>query len=351
MLKIEYIEKQEQWDTFLTTLPHGNILQSWIWGDFQKELGRKIWRLGIFNEDRLVGVALAYKIPTRLRTHIYLSNGPEILPEFFVEGFTKLTGFLKALGIQEKAKFVRIDPIIEESEKNNEFFKSLRLKKSPTHVQPQCKWILDISKDENELLKDMKSNDTRIKINKATKEGVLVSNSTDVVDYEQFEQLLVKTVNRQNFIPHPLSYYQTQFRILSPNNYRVFLAKKDGEVLAGALIGYFGDTAFYLHGGSNTSKDLNKYRGTQACIWEAIKYAKEKGFKYFDFWGVAEKDNKKDPWSGFTTFKKGFGGYMFKTIFPHDLPLSPSYLVISTLERYNKVWSKAYYQFTKIIKK
>lgn len=351
MLKIELVTSKEKWDNFLTSKEHANILQSFAWGDFQKALGRKIWRIGIFDENTLVGVALAQKIPTRLRTHIYISNGPEIDKEYFKVSMEKLLGYVKALGIQEKVNFIRFDPVIEDNEENNKFLSSLGVKRASTHTQAEFKWILDISKDEEQLLSEMEKN-TRYEIKKAQKEGVVVKSSTEISDFEEFEKLFWETVQRQKFIPHFKEYYRTQFEeMCKTGNYRVFVAKKDNTAISAALIGLYGDTAFYLHAGSKNEKEINKLMGPQIIVWEAIRYAKTLGMKYFDFWGITNSTDTKHPFYGFTRFKKGFGGYQFNTIRGYDLPLSPKYLVISILERYRELWGGVYGSIMKILKK
>lgn len=351
MLKIETIENRELWDKFLTMQDHSNILQSWAWGEFQKKLGRKIWRVGIFRNEDLVGVALAQYIPTRLRSHIYISNGPVIVKGFEDDGIIALVGYLKALAITEKAKFVRLDPIWEDNEINNGYLKAAKLQKATTHVQAEYKWILDITKDEKQLLEDMKKS-TRYEIRKSEKEGIVVTSSSRIEDFYEFETLFQQTVNRQKFIPHPKEYYQTQFEVMTQsNNYKVVLAKKDNNIIAAALVGVFGDTSFYLHASSQNDKESNKLMAPQAIIWHCIKEGKLNGQKYFDFWGVAPTDDPKDPWAGFTRFKKGFGGYLFKTVRAYDLPISSEYFIISLLEKYREVWGGIYYNLKQILKK
>lgn len=351
MLKIELIDNQTIWDNFLTSQKHSNILQSWAWGEFQKTFGRKIWRIGIFDENTLIGVALAQHIPTKLRSHIYISNGPVILEAYLKEAIEKLKGYVKALGIQEKVVFVRMDPLLENTKANNKLLKSANLVKASTHIQAENKWILDISKDEQTLLSEMEKN-TRYEINKSQKEGVEVVISKDISDYQEFEKLFVLTAKRQKFIHHPLEYYKTQFETMTKfDNYAVVIAKKDSKVISAALIGYFGDSAFYLHAASINERQVNKLMGPQAVVWGAILQAKKRGMKYFDFWGIASDDNPKNTWAGFTRFKKGFGGLQFNTVRAYDLPLSWQYYFVSILEKYRELWGGLYFKLKTILKK
>ncbi|MCC7289876.1 peptidoglycan bridge formation glycyltransferase FemA/FemB family protein [bacterium] len=344
MIKIELVENQEVWDTFLTNQPHANILQSWAWGDFQFKLNRKIWRIGIFNDSTMIGVALAQLIPTKLRTHIYVSNGPVIANGYEAEALGKLMGYLKALGIQEKVNFVRVDPLWEDNRTNRQTLKGVGLKKASTHVQAEYKWILDISPNNATLLNQMKKN-TRYEIKKAEKEGVVVRASTNFEEYDLFELLFMKTVARQKFVPHPYEYYKTQFKtLLKADMYKIYIAQKGDTVLATALIATFGDSSFYLHAASLNNREANKLMAPQTLVWHAIQEGKAQGVKYFDFWGVAKDDNPKDQWAGFTRFKKGFGGELFKVVRAHDLPLTPAYALISVLEATRELWGGIYYK-------
>jgi lipid II:glycine glycyltransferase (peptidoglycan interpeptide bridge formation enzyme) len=52
------------------------------------------------------------------------------------------------------------------------------------------------------------------------------------------------------------------------------------------------------------SSDLAAY----ALQWKAIKTAKQRGFRYYDFLGIAPENSNNHAWSGVTDFKKKFGG-------------------------------------------
>lgn len=347
MLKFELLEDRQKWDDFVKSFSPSNILQSWEWGQFQLSLGRKIWRIAAVENDQIKAVALAQLVPTKLRTHIYVSNGPVFDPDHSKEILPQLIGYLKALGIQEKVKFVRMDPLLQSTKENRIMLKEMGLKKSATHTQAEVKWLLDIAVSEETLLAAMRKN-TRYEVKRSTKEGIEITSSVDMKDFEIFLELFRDTTKRQKFIPHPLDYYRKQFEALSKGGiYKVYLAKKGKEVLAAALISFYGNCASYLHAASLNNKDANKYFAPQAIIWQAIKDAKTVGCKYFDFWGVAKTDNPNDPWAGFTRFKKGFGGYEFRVIRARDIPLAPEYPLLSLLDSTREIWGGLYYRLIK----
>lgn len=351
MIKIELVEDKKAWDNIASASSPSTVLQSWDWGDFQVSLGRKIWRIGVYDDDVLVGVALAQLIPTKLRTHIYVSNGPVIRREKVKEHMPKLVGYLKALAIQEKVHFVRIDPLYKDDELINKELSDMGMKRSQTFTQSENKWLLDVTEEEESLLRNMRKS-TRYEIKKAEREGVTVYSSDKIEDYKQFEKLFLITAKRQNFIPHPITYYEKQFTTLTKGGiYKAYCAVRNGEVLATALISFYGDTASYLHASSLSNPEVNKYMAPPALVWQAIKDTKAKGMKYFDFWGIALTDDPKHPWAGFTRFKKGFGGFLFKVVRSYDIPTSPRYPLIALMDATRESWGIWYYKLLKLLKR
>ncbi len=85
------------------------FLQSWHWGEFQKMMGNKIWRLGVYINDDLVGVSLVIEIAARRGKFLFLPHGPivKIPKQKVLEALLKK---LKEIAEQEKANFIRIAP-------------------------------------------------------------------------------------------------------------------------------------------------------------------------------------------------------------------------------------------------
>ncbi len=106
-----------------------------------------------------------------------------------------------------------------------------------------------------------------------------------------------------------------------------------GEVLAGAIILFWGNQAFYHHGASVSTKIPASY----LLQWKAIIEAQKRGIKVYNLWGIAPEDKPNHPWRGLTLFKKGFGGREIKYIHAHDFPLSPFYTLARTVETVRRI--------------
>lgn len=99
-------------------------------------------------------------------------------------------------------------------------------------------------------------------------------------------------------------------------NGKFYLVKDEmNTIIGGIIVVYQGDTVRYYKGAANP-----KFRHIpilHIALWEAVKDAKLRGFKYFDFWGYNHWVNEDNQIFFINRFKKGFGGeYVFypKTI-------------------------------------
>jgi lipid II:glycine glycyltransferase (peptidoglycan interpeptide bridge formation enzyme) len=108
-----------------------------------------------------------------------------------------------------------------------------------------------------------------------------------------------ETKARDKFRLHSMNYYQKMLKAVP--FIKLLVAEHDGKIIAGNIVSFFGDMATYIHGGSSDEK--RNVMAPYLLQWQAIKIAKEKNLKYYDFNGINER-----LWPGVTRFKKGFGG-------------------------------------------
>src|SRR5260370_24281186 len=85
-ITIAEITDREQWDGFLTSQPRGHLLQSYDWGELNKYLGSRIYRVGALDQGRMVGgmlilvtqVPLPVKVPGVHFKWLYCCRGPSV---------------------------------------------------------------------------------------------------------------------------------------------------------------------------------------------------------------------------------------------------------------------------------
>jgi len=109
----------------------------------------------------------------------------------------------------------------------------------------------------------------------------------------------------------------------------IFLGKHQGKYLAGAFVIFWQNRAFYHHGASIKSK----VPLSSLLQFFAIKEAIKRRCSFYNFWGIAESEDKSHPWYGLTFFKKGFGGEKKVYLRTKDYPLSFWYLLNYVVEK------------------
>jgi lipid II:glycine glycyltransferase (peptidoglycan interpeptide bridge formation enzyme) len=335
-MEIREINSKEVWETFLAELKPASFLQSWNWAEFNTKTGHNVLRLGIYENEILIAVAMVLKVTAKRGSFMF---APHInLPtKFDLQVMTKaLTSYLIPIAKKEKCAFIRLSPLVENSAENNQAFIGAGYKESPTHMMhPEHTWILDIRPSEAELLAGMRKT-TRYSIKKAEKDGVIIKSSANRADLDKFLAVYDTTVKRQEFKPFSREYFSTEAEIfLRDNQALLFFAEYQGEIVGSAFIVFYGDSAFYHHGA--TTRKFEKLTDAQALQWEAIKEAKRRGLSFYNFWGVVSETAIKHPWFGLSTFKRGFGGFEKNYVHAKDYVLSSRYWITYLIEYVRKI--------------
>lgn len=279
----------------------GTFLHSWEWGEFQKRVGNRIQRIDHVDEHgRTIAQAIRYRLP--------FAQGYWFVPKGPLGGapLEKQVAILRNELVG--GVFLRIEPGREAT-----------LMQFPS-VQPSTTWCVDLKKDEEQLLAEMKSK-TRYNIRLAARKGVECK-IVDLESFDDFVRLMDQTTTRDGFSAHPSAYYRALVESINSPDARAFLAiaSYDGRPLAANIMIDFAGTRTYLHGASS-----NLHRNVMAPYalhWFLMKDAKEHGMEEFDFWGIApEGADDTHAWKGITRYKKGFGGFEKEMPGTYELPM------------------------------
>lgn len=337
---IQEIKDKNEWETFASLCNEKTFCQSWNWGEFNKTMGDSFWRLGIYNNNDLVAIAQILKIKARRGTFIFVPHGP-IFKEQKQEKeiIATLLEHLKKLGKEHNADFIRLAPLLERTKENMDIFKGLGFRTAPIHMHPELTWELGLTDSEDKILANMRKT-TRYLIKQGEKNpGVVIEKSQSYSDLEAFEEVYKITADRHSFVPFSMKYLKNELESFAGDDEIViFSGKYSGEIVASAMVIYWKGGAFYHQGAS--SLKYPKIPVSYLVQWEAIKEAKKRGCKTYNFWGIAPESEleakENHPWKGLSLFKKGFGGYKKEYVKTQDFPLKLKYWAICIFEEIRK---------------
>jgi lipid II:glycine glycyltransferase (peptidoglycan interpeptide bridge formation enzyme) len=340
-MEIKIINNQKEWDGWLSQNQQAGIFpQSWFWGEILQEEGKNIERLAIVeNEETIAQAQVVYhNLPFGWK-YAFCPKGYilKISKQFLIFNesiYQAITEYLK----NKKCIFFRFEP-------NNVKYLMHDTKKT-ININPRATVVLDLSKTEEELLGGMHQK-TRYNIKLAEKKDLRVENKKDL---ESFVSLSQKTGARDGFKLHDQKHYNLV--ISSSTTYQLNILKQNKLLAIGIFIAC-GDTFTYLYGASDYQ--YRQFMAPYLLQWEGIKLAKQMGYKFYDFFGIApslslkhkntralKQDNyeydKKHQYAGITRFKIGFGGIIKESPGTFDIVLlSFNYNIYKILRKINRL--------------
>jgi len=316
-MDVSFVFDKKTWDDFLFSCGSANFLQSFDWGEMQKSFGRRVWRLGFFKDGRQVGASQIIEHYFGFGCgYLYIPRGP-----VGVISVQSLIGFLKKELKNYGRLFLRMEPSSNAMLADFTNFGARRA----SSIQPVNEWVIDLAKTEEEMLKET-GEKTRYNIRLAAKKGLefKIAESSEEKEkmFKDFWQIMKKTAGRDKIKLHSEKYYQLMLDGLPTS--RLITARFQNKIAAGGIFleasGYF----YYLHGAFDY--DFRQMMAPYFLHWEAIKLARARGFKKYNFGGVNLEDETdfdyKKSWEGITRFKKGFGGEYLRYLGTWELPLN-----------------------------
>ncbi len=163
--------------------------------------------------------------------------------------------------------------------------------------------VIDLRKSLDEIWKNMAKKSCRYFINRAKREGIEVKINTS---YPEFMNLYADFSKTKNF-------HTTIIGKKALKRAPLFTAYLQSELLAGIILVEDEKNIKWLMGASkrlesDKSKSTLISCANRLLIWEAIKYAKEKGISEFDFGGYYTGSDENHPLCRVNQFKRQFGG-------------------------------------------
>jgi hypothetical protein len=129
------------------------------------------------------------------------------------------------------------------------------------------------------------NNTTRLHINRALKNGIFIRKTSDFEDIERF--IAIYYMNMQRVNANPSYYFSPDYfrNLINATDFNsvLFVAEKDGEIIAGGIFTICNGIMQYHLGG--TKNEMLKFSPLKLLIDSARIYANEMGCNYFHLGG------------------------------------------------------------------
>jgi len=330
-----YTVTQSDWEDFIGQNPSCHLLQTSQWGEFKAQFGWQPVRIIAGHSGAQIlfrRLPLGYSIA-------YIPKGPvgEITPTLLTE--------IEEICVDQKAIIIYVEPDAWEEDFDASQLIEGGFRESRISIQPRRTIVIELDGDEEIWLERMKQK-TRYNIRLAKKKNVEVNSSKDV---DTFIRLMKITGTRNMFSVHNEAYYRTAYDIFSSSgNCELLIAYYQQKPLAALMVFYQGVRAWYFYGASS---NLERNRMANYLLqFEAMRWAKMKGCKLYDLWGIPDYDEEQleaqftsrndGLWSVYR-FKRGFGGLIKRSAGVYEKVIHPiPYTIYAAMLRLRK-WDAA----------
>ena len=282
-MKLVDAENRKEWDDFVTSHPEANFLQSWDFYEFYKSRGNQIVRRVVWDNNEIVAAYAGVIENAKRGRYLAIAGGP-ILDWGRRELVDAVFADMCSEGNKHKCVFVRVRPQLELSPQSLNLMQELGLRRAPMYLSVEFAGVLDLEKDETEIMQGMRQR-LRRALRKGAKNDIQIEKSTNPDDIHKFYQIELETAGRHRFVAFSEDFLTKQFAAFAKHNEAIlYTAKYQGEILAQNFMIFYGNEASYHYG---VSSELGtKYSGAPLLHMEAMRDARERGIKRYNFWGI-----------------------------------------------------------------
>ncbi len=298
------------WEQFLAAYPQAHVLQTPAWGALKADFG---WRTLHVVAGAAGAQVLLRRLPLGMSV-AYLPKGPVGDPAAWPDLWPRLD----ALCRRSRALFLKVEPDVWQGQAA----RPPGFSDSDEDIQPARTLVVDLSGSEDDVLGRMKQK-TRYNIRLAMKKDIVAAPSSDI---DAFHRMMLVTGARDGFAVHSRAYYQRAYDLFHPTGTcELLLAAYQGQPVAAVMVFRRGERAWYLYGAS--TGEQRERMPTYLLQWEAMRWARQGGCRFYDLWGVPDADESTLE-AGFTgraeglwgvyRFKRGFGGHLLRAAGPWE---------------------------------
>lgn len=307
------------WDRLTRAVPTADPLQSWAWSEAGLSTGERWDRLIVLDTEGRPAAAVQWQSSSPVLGHplAYAPHGPvwrRTNGTSAPGGLRALIDGMRARAMAEGASSVLVDPrsglADEDGADPTGCITELGFSPTARHTQMPGTRVLDL-RGGVEASRRGWDKDTRNLVRRAAREGVMahVRGGDHAPTVAELHLLMLDVGARGGFAPRSKAFLEAYGRAAGDRVF-IVLGRRDGRVIAGALVGLVGDRAYYQFAGSLREPELRHTYAAYGVMDRVIAECVAREAVSLDLCGVNEKDDPTaDPrWEGLSSFKRGFGG-------------------------------------------
>ena len=302
------------WDALVAATPGTDVNQLTAWARVRATVGYRSRLLLARQDDRLVGGAQVLLRRVGPAALAYVPSGPVLARDApdraaavsaLAEALDRLAGPLRPLFVQPP----------DDADDASRALLARGFRPSDAGISPAGTLRLDLTADEDALRAGL-GRRLRYWTTKWPERGVTVRRG-DVADVPLLASLMARTAEHQGYDPLPEAYVEVFYRELAPEHAAIFVGEVDGRAVAADLVTGCGGVIKGRLGGFDRSGDAGKLSVPGAMRWTEIRWAKQQGYRWFDFGGIdggmlddllAGRTDDPERWPGADRAKLSFGG-------------------------------------------
>ena len=293
-------------------------MQTLAWGDFKARWGWQPRRYVYDTDSGLVAVQWLVRKARGQGEVWYVPKGPGVTSPRDFEEVVRQTKAANLNGI-----FARFEAEVLEDEADKAKLLGLGMVRANRDPGSKSTIFVDLSGGEAAVLASFNQS-ARRNIRKSEAGGVSVE-AVDPTDdnLEVMFELMKATEARAHYGLRPRTYFFDYWRSqITAGQAQLFLARHEGEVLAGLFATFVGKRAWYKDGGSFDSKrELN---ASYLIQWEVMRWLMARGIEKYDLVGTPNRADvgTGDSRDGLYSFKSKFNPEITEFAGAWDLPLN-----------------------------
>jgi lipid II:glycine glycyltransferase (peptidoglycan interpeptide bridge formation enzyme) len=296
----------DEWDAFVTEHPLGHHEQCSHYGNARSEYGFKTERVCVRDGSHIVGGAQILVRPTPIGRLATIWRGPLAIDDD-ADIMQQTVDALDHCAHTRRYAMVQAETFDQQNV-------ARRLLRQAGYV-PDVAWtarcatlVIPLAWADEKILAQAKKK-WRYGVRLAQRKDVVITcgGREDIVD---FHHLHMMSASHQNFPVLPLQYFDDIWRLFGDTGrLRFFLAYHGETPLAAIMNTVVGSRMLYGWAGMHRGTEERKLMANYLLHFEAMRYAREHGCKFYDLGGVSMDQSEG---GGVSAFKRGFGGIIVK---------------------------------------